>query len=134
MRKLWRGIVRTVFWSYERGSWPYDVMVLAILAFVLLTPRNWFHDHPQVNTPRQNSVRLISEGPDRTRIYRIDVALLLEPQKNASKENLELETQVRYVLRRNVDDLKKQTFEVAQIVAVRGNDGSVESYDVTVRR
>ena len=35
MRSLWRGIVRTVFWSYERGSWPYDLMVVLIVIFVL---------------------------------------------------------------------------------------------------
>lgn len=133
MHKLWRGIVRTVFWSYERGSWPYDVMVLAILAFVLLTPRNWFHDQPRANSQQQNSVRLISEGPDQTRIYRID-ASLLAPQKNASKKTPELETQVRDVLSRNVDDLNHETFEVARIVTVRASDGSVQSYYVTVRR
>ncbi|HEX5424221.1 MAG TPA: hypothetical protein VFW94_11780 [Candidatus Acidoferrales bacterium] len=133
MHKLWRGIVRTVFWSYERGSWPYDVMVLAILAFVLLTPRNWFHDQPPANSRQQNSVRLISQGPDKMRVYRID-AVLLDPQNNATKEKPELETRARDVLRRNVGDLSNQTFEVAQIVAVRASDGSVRSYDVTVRR
>ncbi|HTU35027.1 MAG TPA: hypothetical protein VMF66_14595 [Candidatus Acidoferrum sp.] len=125
--------MRTIFWSYERGSWPYDVMVLAILAFVLLTPRGWFHDQPHANSQRRNSVRLISEGAGRTRIYRID-ASLLDPQQNASEEKPEFEQKVHDVLSRNVDDLKTQTFEVAHIVAVRGNDGSVQSYDVTVRR
>ena len=47
MRTLWRGIVRTIFWSYDRGSWPYDVLVVAIVIFVLATPRSWFHDRPQ---------------------------------------------------------------------------------------
>lgn len=133
MRKLWQGIVRTIFWSYERGSWPYDVMVLAILAFVLLTPRHWFHDQPRPDPQRLSSVRLIGEGPDQTRVYRID-ADLLDPQKNASKQNPELQQRAHDVLRRNVDDLKSQTFEVAQIVAVRGSNGTIQSYDVTVRR
>lgn len=132
MRKLWRGIVRTVFWSYERGSWPYDVMVLAILAFVLLTPRNWFHDQPQPD-PQKSSVRLISEGPDQTRIYRIH-ADLLDPQKNTSEQDPQLQQKAHDVLSRHVGDLKSQTFEVAQVVAVRGSDGTVQSYDVTVRR
>ena len=47
MRTLWRGIVRTIFWSYDRGTWPYDLMVVVIVVFVLLTPRSWFHDQPQ---------------------------------------------------------------------------------------
>ncbi len=37
---------RAVFWSYERGSWQYDVIVAVILAFIFLTPRSWFHKAP----------------------------------------------------------------------------------------
>jgi hypothetical protein len=29
------------YWTYERASWQYDVMVIAILAFVWLTPPDW---------------------------------------------------------------------------------------------
>jgi hypothetical protein len=39
-------VSRAVFWSYERGSWQYDIICGAILAFVVLTPRSWFHDRP----------------------------------------------------------------------------------------
>jgi len=36
------------FWTYERGSFHYDVMVTLILAFIFLTPRVWnYGDHPQ---------------------------------------------------------------------------------------
>ena len=36
------------FWTYERGSFHYDVMVTLILAFIFLTPRIWnYGDHPQ---------------------------------------------------------------------------------------
>lgn len=37
---LWRGI----FWTYERASWQYDVMVILILSFVWLTPPSWLQD------------------------------------------------------------------------------------------
>ncbi|MCX6553064.1 MAG: CDP-alcohol phosphatidyltransferase family protein [Acidobacteria bacterium] len=40
VRILWRGI----FWTYERASWQYDVMVMLILAFVWLTPPGWLSD------------------------------------------------------------------------------------------
>jgi hypothetical protein len=37
-----------LFWTYERGSFHYDVMVTLILAFIFLTPRIWnYGDHPQ---------------------------------------------------------------------------------------
>jgi len=44
--KIKLGIHRTVFWAFERGTWQYDLMVLAILAFIFLTPRTWFNDRP----------------------------------------------------------------------------------------
>jgi hypothetical protein len=39
-------VSRAIFWSYERGSWQYDIICGVILAFILLTPRSWFHDRP----------------------------------------------------------------------------------------
>jgi len=32
------------FWTFERATWQYDVMVIAILAFVWLTPPDWIKD------------------------------------------------------------------------------------------
>ncbi len=37
---LWRGF----FWSDERATLPYDIWVIAILAFVWLTPPGWLRD------------------------------------------------------------------------------------------
>ena len=33
-----------LFWTYERATWQYDLMVIAILAFVWLTPPAWLGD------------------------------------------------------------------------------------------
>ena len=38
--KCWRGL----FWTYDRGSWQYDVMVVLILAFISLTSPAWLGD------------------------------------------------------------------------------------------
>src|SRR5438132_635579 len=38
--------LRSAFWTYRRGSWQYDVIVLVILAFIFLTPRNWYTPQP----------------------------------------------------------------------------------------
>src|SRR5439155_1980310 len=35
---------RAFFWTDERTTLPYDLMVIAILAFVWLTPPIWIHD------------------------------------------------------------------------------------------
>jgi hypothetical protein len=39
-------VTRSIFWSYERGSWQYDLIVMAILSFIFLSPRSWFNDRP----------------------------------------------------------------------------------------
>jgi hypothetical protein len=39
-RILWNAF----FWTYERATWQYDVMVITILAFVWLTPPDWLRD------------------------------------------------------------------------------------------
>ena len=40
IRMLWNGF----FWTFERATWQYDVMVIVILAFVWLTPPDWIKD------------------------------------------------------------------------------------------
>lgn len=133
MRRLWRGIVNTVFWSYERGSWPYDVMVAAIVIFLLATPRRWFLDGPRPSLPANTQVQLISEsaqGDEST--YRLD-ARLLAPDKRATKSTPELERGTHDILGRTVPELGGRTFQVERIDFVRAGDGSVLDYDVTVR-
>jgi hypothetical protein len=38
--------LRSLFWTYRRGSWQYDVIVLVILGFIFLTPRSWYTPQP----------------------------------------------------------------------------------------
>jgi len=40
VRMLWNGF----FWTFERATWQYDVMVIVILAFVWLVPPDWIRD------------------------------------------------------------------------------------------
>jgi hypothetical protein len=42
---------RFILWDYPRGGWQYDVMVGIILAFIFLTPREWFRDQPRIWKP-----------------------------------------------------------------------------------
>lgn len=133
MRKLWRGIVNTVFWSYERGSWPYDVLVAIILIFLLATPRSWFQDGPRPTVPASSQVQLISEDPaSNEAVYRVD-ARLLSADKRATKSTPELERGTHDVLARTVPALQDRTFQVEKIDFVRANDGTVLDYDVTLQ-
>jgi hypothetical protein len=41
-------------WNYERASWQWDVLCILILAFIFLTPKEWFDRKPPANqTPAQ---------------------------------------------------------------------------------
>ncbi len=44
------GIKRFFFWDYPRAGWQYDLMVGLILAFIFLTPRDWFRDQPRASS------------------------------------------------------------------------------------
>lgn len=133
MRTLWRGLSSVVFWSYERGSWPYDVMVLAIVAFVLLTPRGLFHDQPQNGALPGADVQLLSEDDTaHWRTYRID-ANLLAPEKRKSQPSPELERETHDILGKTVEDLKGHTFQIKHIDPVHSDDGVVIYYDVSVQ-
>jgi hypothetical protein len=132
MRKLWRGIVNTVFWSYERGSWPYDVLVAAIVIFLLATPRKWFQDGPRPTLPASSEVQLVSEdGSGAAATYRVD-ARLLAPEKRVTKTTPELERGTHDILARTVPALDGHIFQVQRIDFVRASDGTVLDYDVTV--
>jgi hypothetical protein len=133
MRAIWRGLARTFFWSYERGSWPYDLMVLAILVFVFLTPRHWFHDQPQSIAGPGIDIQLIAENEaSQTRTYRLN-AQLLPAAKRTPKPTPELERETHELLGKSVEDLKGRTFQIQAIQTVAGAGGSVEYYDVEVR-
>jgi len=45
MRIVLATLKKIIFWSYERGSWQYDIMVVAILAFIFFAPNDKFHSH-----------------------------------------------------------------------------------------
>jgi hypothetical protein len=108
-------------------------MVAAIILFVLLTPRSWFHDQPQSNALAASGVQVLSEdSAGRTHTYRIDASLLAR-EKRTAKPTPELERETHDILGRTVDELKGRTFQVLRIDPVRADDGSVTYYDVTVK-
>lgn len=38
------GLARALLWDFERGSWPYDVLCLLLLALLLAMPPSWLGD------------------------------------------------------------------------------------------
>jgi len=47
MGRVWKTISSFIWWSYDRGSIQYDIMVTLILLFIFLAPRKInFKDKP----------------------------------------------------------------------------------------
>ncbi len=57
---------RYLFWTYDRGSFHYDVMVTLILVFLFLSPRLInFKDRPAETVALQSSEVLVKEAGSR---------------------------------------------------------------------
>lgn len=133
MRKFLRAIRSTILWSYERGSWPYDFMVVAIVLFVLFTPRSWFHDQPQNANTASAGIALESEdAATHTEIFRVD-SWALGSNSGKEKRGEELEKRIHELLSGSVESLRRQSFQIRSIKPVRGSDGSVMYYEVQIR-
>jgi hypothetical protein len=42
---------KIILWSYQRGSWQYDLLCILILVFIFLTPSEWFNPEPEPPPP-----------------------------------------------------------------------------------
>lgn len=130
MRPVWTVIKRTVFWSQERGTGPYDVLVGAILLFLFFSPRSWFHDQTQIG-PAPHSGQVLLQREDAaagTRAYRVDLHLLLTPPRST-----ELERRAHELLQKNVEELRGRTFQIVRMEPVTGEDGTLLYYDIWVK-
>jgi len=131
MASLGSILKRTFFWSYERGTWQYDVAVVIILVFVFL-PRGWFRDEPVVgvsaNAPGQVALVAGTEKSDH-QTYRIDARVLAPPEKTPALQN-----ELHNALRKALPDLRNVRFSITNIEPVRDEEGTVIAYQVEIRR
>jgi hypothetical protein len=80
-----------VWWTHERGSVHYDVMVTLILAFIFLTPRLWnYADQPKPDLA-PNAIRA-SVNPAGGMVYDVPVEML--PSSSAVPTDQELENAI----------------------------------------
>jgi hypothetical protein len=131
MASLQKILGRIFFWSYERGTWQYDIAVVVILIFVLLTPRGWFRDQPQVGmpaAPEQVQLVLVSDDGHRQQ-YRVDARVLAPPEQAPALAN-----DLHNALQRALPDLHNGHFSITRIVAVRDAEGTVVAYEVDIHR
>ena len=122
--RMGRGISHVFFWAYDRGSWQYDLIVIAIVAFIFLTPRAWFSDRPTLQMTDLRHAQGIVEvsQSERGRTYLVDARLVdsLAPQKP--------EEAVRTIVSARV----QRAFTVQSVDPVRDRNNVVLGYTVVV--
>ena len=96
MDGLLSGVKRFLFWDYPRAGWQYDLMVGLILAFIFLTPRDWFRDQPRASNivmirPDAFWVdsELLSNSPEAERVERVGTLLRARTGKKYNVVRLE---------------------------------------------
>ena len=87
MSRVWRTIKGYIFWTYERGSFHYDVMVTLILAFIFLAPRFVnFKDQPAEHLPHPTGISFVEEG--NRLIYQVDASVVDAQDEAMVRNNL----------------------------------------------
>ena len=83
MSGVWRTIRDYIFWSYERGTIQYDVMVTLILVFVFLSPALInFKDKPVEHNPHRIGVAVVPDGQGGL-IYQIEAGAVTGKDEDA---------------------------------------------------
>ena len=118
---------RIFFWSYERGTWQYDVAVILILLFVLATPTRWFHDQPQVGLPvNSTQVELLNKSGEHE-VYKVDARVLAPPVRTPALQN-----DLHNALQKAAPGLRDGRFAIGKIEPIRDESGTVIAYQVEV--
>ncbi|HEY1240014.1 MAG TPA: hypothetical protein VGF16_05630 [Bryobacteraceae bacterium] len=107
---------RFIFWDYSRASWQYDVMVGLILAFIFLTPRDWFRDQPRI--PKASNIALLPAEKG-TSVFFVNIESLAGVPENQRVPRL---TQI---LRTQAADRR---LEVTRIEPVLDSEGGLQGY------
>ena len=108
--KVWfrikRFVTRSIFWEYGRGSWQYDVIVAAMLAFIFLSPRSWFDDRPtlQMTNLRNQQGIVAMSRVNKEVTYEVDARLVQSRSQDPEvaipvilKENLQKPVTVKSI-------------------------------------
>ncbi|HEV2491633.1 MAG TPA: hypothetical protein VG204_01020 [Terriglobia bacterium] len=115
---------RTIFWSYERGSWQYDIICAVILAFIFFTPRSWFQDRPTLQLSDLRHVQGVVEiGRGRNwQSYQIDSRLVESVAPEKPEEG------VRQILERRL----KKPVAIQSVEPIRDQNNVILGYSVVV--
>jgi len=102
------------FWGYARNTWQYDVLCALILAFVFLTPRNWFDNGELTNRAgHQNPVA-------QTRLL-------------ISAETLPVQADTATIEQRARQLTNRPDLKIANVRSLKNRDGRTIAYEVDIR-
>jgi len=101
---------KILFWSYDRGTWQYDIMCVLILAFIFFGPNDVFHDH----RPAKTTPIWVSRGT------------LIEADPRAADPASDANDLLAQYLARQFGN----TVAIARIERVVDDSGNVTGYDV----
>jgi hypothetical protein len=113
---------RFILWDYARGSWQYDVMVGIILAFIFLTPRDWFRDQPRI--PQASSIALLPAEHGSSQ-FLVDTALLAGVPEDQWAARLTELLRTR---------MGKPTLTVTRVEPIRDSEGEPQEYIAFARQ
>lgn len=123
MNAVWRTIRGYIWWSYERGSLHYDVMVTVILLFVFLSPY-WinFNDKPVERNPHPTGVAVAPDSNGGL-IYQIEASAVKGTDDAAVRDEL-----------RKIIEPISGAVAVTRFEVVRDRGGRPQSYKVWVQK
>jgi len=111
--RLFHIIKSIFFWSYARNTWQWDVLCVAILAFIFLTPKSWFE------TSELRRTEAHQKG--------FATTLLVSRQSlSAQADKAEIERLVRA-------STGRPDAEVKGVREVRDSNGQVVAFEVDIR-
>lgn len=123
VNRVWRTIKSFIFWSHERGTVQYDVMVTLILFFVFFSPRLInFNDRPAERNPHSTGVVVYPDGKGEF-IYQVEAKAVPAGDDSA----------VRASLLRVIEPISGSV-SISRYESVKDNKGHIVAYKVWVQR
>ena len=117
-----------LFWTYERGSLHYDMMVTLILLFIFVTPHLInYRDRPKFQLPSQIMVENDGNGELVYQVRAQDV------QNSMPSNGATPDLRTRRALRRLIEPIAGDVF-IERYEALSSPDGQVNAYRVWAHR
>jgi hypothetical protein len=120
---------RYFFWTYDRGSFHYDVMVTLILLFLFVSPHFInFNDKPVTAIPLQHSQVLIKEQGSSGHEARFIYTIRVDDLHGATTE-ADLRKAILQIVEPIAGDVTLESYK-----AVQDTKGNIVAYDATILR